>query len=72
LRTHAADRRFVIGRDPDVSGLVWAAGLGGHGITCGSPVGEIAAAAVLDRKMPADLVEPFSPARFAAAEARRS
>jgi D-arginine dehydrogenase len=65
LRTHAADRRFVLGRDPDVPGLVWAAGLGGHGITCAAAVGEIAAAAVLGREMPSELVEPFSPARFA-------
>jgi D-arginine dehydrogenase len=72
LRTHAADRRFVLGRDPDVPGLVWAAGLGGHGITCSVAVGEIAAAAVLGSAMPADLIEPFSPARFAAIEAQRS
>ncbi len=72
LRTHAPDQRFVIGRDPDVAGLVWAAGLGGNGITCCAAVGELAAAAVLDRAMPSELVEPFSPARFSAAPAHRS
>ncbi len=72
LRTHASDRRFVLGRDPDVKGLVWAAGLGGHGITCSIAVGEIAAAAVLGRALPPDLVDPFSPARFASAHAARS
>lgn len=63
LRTHAADRRFVIGRDPDVAGLVWAAGLGGHGVTCAAAVGELAASAVLGHALPAELTEPFSPAR---------
>jgi len=72
LRTHAADRRFVLGRDPDVAGLVWAAGLGGNGISCCAAVGEIAAAAVLKRAMPPELVEPFSPARFAVEQAHRS
>jgi glycine/D-amino acid oxidase-like deaminating enzyme len=65
LRTHASDRRFVIGRDPDVAGLVWAAGLGGHGVTCAAAVGELAASAVLGRALPRELAEPFSPARFA-------
>jgi D-arginine dehydrogenase len=72
LRTHSVDRRFVIGRDPDVPGLVWAAGLGGHGITCSVAVGEIAAAAVLGRSMPASLVDPLSPARFASAQVGRA
>lgn len=63
LRTHAADRRFVIGRDPDVPALVWAAGLGGHGVTCAAAVGELASNAVLGRMLSADLTEPFSPAR---------
>jgi glycine/D-amino acid oxidase-like deaminating enzyme len=63
LRTHAADRRFVIGRDPEVPHLIWAAGLGGHGVTCAAAVGELAASAVLRRELPRDLAEPFSPAR---------
>lgn len=42
-RTFASDERFVIGPDPDVPGLVWAAGLGGHGITCGVAAGRLAA-----------------------------
>jgi glycine/D-amino acid oxidase-like deaminating enzyme len=65
LRTHGADRRFVLGRDPAVPGLVWAAGLGGHGVTCAAPVGELAAGAVLERNLHPDLVQPFSPARWA-------
>lgn len=42
-RTFARDERFVIGPDPGVRGLVWAAGLGGHGITCGVAAGRLAA-----------------------------
>jgi glycine/D-amino acid oxidase-like deaminating enzyme len=34
MRTFAPDDRFVIGADPRLRGLYWAAGLGGHGITC--------------------------------------
>jgi glycine/D-amino acid oxidase-like deaminating enzyme len=43
MRTFAPDHRFVIGPDPRVSGLHWAAGLGGHGITCAPAVGNLAA-----------------------------
>ncbi|MBL8860039.1 MAG: FAD-binding oxidoreductase [Planctomycetes bacterium] len=64
LRTHASDQRFVLGRDADVPGLVWAAGLGGHGITCAAAVGEIAAAATIGAPLAPELTEPFSPHRF--------
>ncbi|MCA9489798.1 MAG: FAD-binding oxidoreductase [Myxococcales bacterium] len=40
LRTFAPDRRPVLGADPDLAGLWWAAGLGGFGVTCGYAVGE--------------------------------
>jgi glycine/D-amino acid oxidase-like deaminating enzyme len=48
LRTCAADGRFVLGPDPAIEGLFYAAGLGGHGVTTAAAVGELAAAAVLD------------------------
>lgn len=41
-------QRFVIGRDPDVPGLSWAAGLGGHGMTASFEVGRLAARALCD------------------------
>lgn len=72
LRTHAEDRRFVLGRDADVEGLVWAAGLGGHGITCAAAVGEVVAAAVLGVALPRELTEPFSAARFSGGRVRAS
>jgi glycine/D-amino acid oxidase-like deaminating enzyme len=43
MRTFAPDHRFVIGSDPRLSGLYWAAGLGGHGMTCAPAVGELTA-----------------------------
>ena len=49
MRTSAPDQRFVIGPDPRLSGLYWAAGLGGHGITCAPLVGELAAQWVAER-----------------------
>ena len=44
LRTFAPDRRPLIGADPALDGLWWAAGLGGFGVTCGYAVGEALAA----------------------------
>lgn len=43
MRTFAPDPLFVVGPDPRLRGLHWVAGLGGHGITCGAAVGELAA-----------------------------
>ncbi|MCB9687374.1 MAG: FAD-binding oxidoreductase [Alphaproteobacteria bacterium] len=43
LRTFAPDRRPVLGEDPELAGLWWAAGLGGFGVTCGYAVGEVVA-----------------------------
>jgi glycine/D-amino acid oxidase-like deaminating enzyme len=47
LRTFAPDRRFVLGYDPVNPRLFWVAGLGGHGMTSGLAVGELAAKAIL-------------------------
>ncbi len=41
LRTFAADRSFVLGPDPRLEGFVWAAALGGHGVTCSPAVGRL-------------------------------
>ncbi|MDP7062808.1 MAG: FAD-dependent oxidoreductase [Planctomycetota bacterium] len=48
MRTFSKDNRFVIGPDPRVEGLLWVAGLGGHGITCSYAVGELAADWILN------------------------
>lgn len=60
LRTFAPDRRFVIGWDPWNPRLFWSAGLGGHGMTSGLAVGQLAADCFLRRKT-AGLLDP---ARF--------
>jgi D-arginine dehydrogenase len=63
LRTFARDERFVIGRDPEVEGLVWVAGLGGHGMTTSAAVGRLGAAAVCGTA--AEELAYFSPQRLA-------
>jgi D-arginine dehydrogenase len=64
LRTFARDERFVIGRDPNVQGFTWVAGLGGHGMTTSRAVGRLGAAAVLGEE--SEELQHFSPARFRA------
>jgi glycine/D-amino acid oxidase-like deaminating enzyme len=76
IRTLTRDDRFVVGRDSDVDGLAWCAGLGGHGMTCSAAVGAIAADAILDGESPHPAAHALDPARFshradAAAESRR-
>jgi len=46
-RTRRPDGRFLLGADPRVGGLVWAAGLGGHGVTTAPAVGRRVAEAVV-------------------------
>ncbi len=46
LRTFAPDRRPILGADAARTGLFWAAGLGGFGVTCSVAVGEFVAASV--------------------------
>jgi D-arginine dehydrogenase len=65
FRTLSADGRFVIGWDPKVKNFFWVAGLGGHGVTTSSSVGELAANLILGgSQQPAG---PFSPGRFVTA-----
>jgi D-arginine dehydrogenase len=42
MRTSAPDGRFVVRFDPDLAGLFWVAGLGGHGMSAGVEVGRLA------------------------------
>jgi glycine/D-amino acid oxidase-like deaminating enzyme len=43
LRTMTRDDRFALGPDPDLAGLFWVAGLGGHGMVCSFEIGHLAA-----------------------------
>jgi D-arginine dehydrogenase len=47
LRTLTADGRFVIGPDPEVEGLHWAAGLAGAGMVCAAEVGRLSASSIM-------------------------
>lgn len=49
MRTFAPDRRFVLGPDPVNPNLFWVAGLGGHGMTSGLAVGDLAARTILGK-----------------------
>jgi glycine/D-amino acid oxidase-like deaminating enzyme len=62
LRTLSSDGRFVVGWDPKVEGFFWVAGLGGHGVTTSSSVGELAASLLLNPRDQRGA--PFSPSRF--------
>ncbi|OQA36747.1 MAG: 4-methylaminobutanoate oxidase (formaldehyde-forming) [Acidobacteria bacterium ADurb.Bin340] len=61
LRTFTPDRRFMIGADPLNPRLFWVAGLGGHGMTSGLAVGDLAARALAEGAPTGHL----DPARFA-------
>jgi len=64
LRTICADRAPVVGEDPEISGLFWLAGQGGHGIHTSPALGRIAAE-ILTRGS-TELIDTrlISPARF--------
>ena len=70
LRTMTADDRFAVGYDPDLAGLFWVAGLGGHGMVCGPEVGRLASEMLLGRLSPrgasddAELARALDPARL--------
>jgi D-arginine dehydrogenase len=70
-RTFAPDERFAIGPDPDLEGLFWVAGLGGHGMVCSAAVGELAAERLLSgaKELPpgtlGDFARAYDPSRAA-------
>lgn len=66
LRCFVADRSPVVGYDPAVPGFFWLAALGGYGIQTSPATGRVAAALVLERQPPADvLAAGFDPASLA-------
>lgn len=73
LRSFVADKCPVAGYAPDAPGFFWLAGQGGYGIQSAPAMARWAAAAVLGRPAPADIVdqgvsaEALSPARRALA-----
>ncbi|HED65457.1 MAG TPA: FAD-binding oxidoreductase [Planctomycetes bacterium] len=70
LRTLTPDDHFAIGPDPDLEGLFWVAGLGGHGMSCGPEAGRLAAVslgALAARGGDEETLRALSPARLRAA-----
>ena len=65
LRTFCADQRFVLGPDPSLPGLHWAAALGGHGMGASAALGRIAAARLLGAPPENNLERALDPARLA-------
>jgi glycine/D-amino acid oxidase-like deaminating enzyme len=66
LRSLTPDGRFILGRDPDLEGFVWAAGLGGHGMTTAMEVGELVADSILSSGTPSERSVAFDPGRWEA------
>jgi D-arginine dehydrogenase len=64
MRTFAPDQRFVIGPDPRIGGLYWAAGLGGHGITCSPAIGSLAADWIVEGNSHHPSASLLSPSRL--------
>lgn len=50
LRTFAPDRRPILGADPELPGLWWAAGLGGFGVSTCAAVGEAVSSWLLGKQ----------------------
>ena len=64
MRTFAEDDGFAVGPDPDVAGLSWVAGLGGHGITTSAAVGRLAARLVLGLEVEDRIARAVAPERL--------
>ncbi|MCH2105563.1 MAG: FAD-binding oxidoreductase [Planctomycetes bacterium] len=63
MRTFTSDDDFLIGPDPDVDGLYWAAALGGHGVSCSAGVGRLAAEHILGEDPSDDTARALDPRR---------
>ena len=71
LRSFARDKRPVMGFDPDAEGFFWLAGQGGYGIQTAPAAGRTAAALILGRGVPEDvLAQGLDPAEIDPARLR--
>lgn len=57
LRSFVEDGNLVMGEEPGHAGFFWMAGQGGYGIQTSPAAGRAAASLLLERRLPADLVE---------------
>lgn len=69
LRTMTRDDRFVLGPDPDLAGLFWVAGLGGHGMVCSFEIGRLAARRLQGGEPISEEERALDPARLVEASA---
>lgn len=66
VRTLTPDDRPIIGLDPEVAGLFWIAGLGGHGMSVSAGVGRLASELLLGTCSADErLAKALSPGRWA-------
>lgn len=78
LRTFAPDGEFVVGFDPEATGLFWLAGQGGYGIQTAPATARLAASLIRGEGPPDDLLglglDPaaLSPSRFASPAQRHT
>jgi len=64
LRTITRDSRFAVGWDGRMEGLFWVAGLGGHGMTASSAVGEFSADRILGNPVNESWKKGLAPSRL--------
>jgi D-arginine dehydrogenase len=70
LRSFVADRRPVVGWDPDLEGFFWVAGQGGFGIMTSPAISRACEGLIVDGRLPAELeavgvtAEALDPARL--------
>jgi len=64
MRTFTGDHSFAVGPDPDVAGLFWASGLGGHGICTSYGLGRFAAGWIAGDPLDEKMMAATDPARF--------
>lgn len=57
LRTFTQDGALAIGPDPEAQGFFWVAGQGGYGIQTAPAAARLGASLLLDRSLPAELLE---------------
>ena len=64
MRTFTADHCFAVGPDPEVKGLFWVSGLGGHGMSTSVGVGRLAAALIDGDRGETEVARALAPRRF--------
>ncbi len=69
LRTMTRDDRFALGPDPDLAGLFWVAGLGGHGMVCSFEIGRLATRRLQGGEAISEEERALDPARLVEASA---